>query len=41
MMQIIYLEWCDAIADNSSWMSIGDAIEWSENEDWVIKQVSF
>src|SRR5258706_9321126 len=37
----IYLEWCDAISDNSRWMSIEDARQWGENEDWVIKQVCF
>lgn len=37
----IYLEWCDAIADASRWMSLEDAMKWGDNEDWVIKQVCF
>ncbi len=40
-MPIIYLEWCDAIADSTRWMSVNDAKDWGKNEDWVIKQVCF
>jgi hypothetical protein len=39
--KIIYLEWCDAIADSSRWMSIKEAKDWGNNEDWLIKQVCF
>ncbi len=35
------MEWCDAIADNSRWLSVQDAKEWGNNEDWVIRQVCF
>lgn len=37
----IYIEWCDAIADNSRWMSLQEAKDWGNNEDWIIKQVGF
>ena len=40
-MEVIYLEWCDAISDNSKWLSLDEAIDWANNEDWIIKQVSF
>lgn len=40
-LPVIYLEWCDAIADIPRWMSLDEAIEWAKNEDWVIKQVCF
>ena len=39
--KVIYLEWCDAIADVPRWMSVGDAKEWAKNEDWVIRQTCF
>ena len=40
-MKLIYIEWCDAINDTPSWMSMSDAFQWADNEDWVIKQVGF
>lgn len=40
-MELIYIEWCDAIADTPSWITINDAIKWADNEDWVIKQSGF
>ncbi len=38
---VIYIEWCDAISNNSQWLSVEDAKKWGNNEDWVIKQVGF
>lgn len=38
---VVYLEWCDAISDTSRWMSLEDAKEWGNNEDWLIKQIGF
>ena len=38
---VIYLEWCDAIADSQRWVSVEDAKKWGKNEDWIIKQVCF
>lgn len=38
---VVYLEWCDAISDNSKWVSIKEAKEWANNEDWIIRQVCF
>ena len=38
---LLYIEWCDAIADANRWMTIEEAKKWSSNEDWVIKQVGF
>lgn len=40
-IEAIYIEWCDAVADISTWMGIEEAIEWGDNEDWVVKQVAF
>lgn len=40
-MKLIYIEWCDAINDTPNWMPLKDAIEWADNEDWVIKQSAF
>lgn len=39
--KLIYLEWCDSIEGSGNWLSLNDAKEWCENEDWVIRQVSF
>lgn len=40
-MQLIYLEWCDAAYHESEWMEKDAAIDWANNEDWVIRQSSF
>lgn len=41
VVKIIYIEWCDAVSDGSRWMSMQDAKNWGNNEDWVVKQVGF
>lgn len=37
----IYIEWCDAMTNDSSWINMNTAIDWAQNEDWVIKQIGF
>jgi hypothetical protein len=39
--RLIYIEWCDAITNEESWLTMDDAIVWCDNEDWVIKQTGF
>lgn len=39
--KLIYIEWCDAASHENGWMEAGEAIDWGDNEDWVIRQSSF
>lgn len=39
--KLIYIEWCDAIANNISWESEKDILKWAHKEDWVIMQAGF
>jgi len=38
---LIYLDWCDAMANISSWTTEDDAIEWAENGEGLVKQVGW
>ena len=38
---LIYIEWSDAMANISSWMTEEDAIEWAENGEGLVKQVGW
>lgn len=38
---LIYIEWCDSISDTPHWVTMDTAIEWANNEDWIIKQAAF
>lgn len=38
---LIYIEWCDAITNEQSWMAAEDVVRWADNEDWNIKQTGF
>ena len=40
-MPLIYIEWCDSVSDTPHWVTMEDAKEWANNEDWVICQSSF
>lgn len=36
-MKLIYIEWCDAMSSQTSWMSLKEAIEWADNNNWIVK----
>lgn len=36
-----YIEWQDAVSDTGTWMSTEDAIDWADNEDFIIKQAGY
>ena len=38
---LIYIEWCDAMINQSSWVSKEELIDWSDGENWVVKEVGF
>ena len=38
---LLYIEWCDAITNENSWLTVESAISWADNEDWAIKQTGF
>ena len=38
---LVYIEWCDAMANISHWMNEDDAIEWAENGEGLVKQVGW
>lgn len=35
-MKLIYIEWCDAMSSQTTWMSLEEAIEWADNKNWVV-----
>jgi len=39
--ELVYLEWCDAITTPHPWMSQEEAIEWADEEDWVVSEVGW
>lgn len=39
---LVYIEWCDAVANGSNpWLLKEEAIQWGENENWVIRQAGY
>lgn len=40
-MKIIYIEWCDAVNNLASWISLDDAVTWADSEHWLVKQSGF
>lgn len=38
---LIYVEWCDAMVNQSSWLSLEDALEWGKSENWIVTEVGF
>jgi len=41
MHELIYIEWCDAMVNQSSWLGIDEAIQWSETNNWIVSEVGF
>lgn len=39
--KLIYVEWCDAITNEKSWLSEEEAIEWAETENWINQHVGW
>lgn len=37
----VYIEWTDTVSDGVLWMDKEMAIEWANDEAWIIKQVGF
>ena len=40
-MEKIYIEWCDAITNEKSWMSESEALKWANTTQWVNKHLGF
>jgi hypothetical protein len=40
-MKLVYIEWCDAMVNSSPWISLEEANDWSETQNWIISQVGF
>lgn len=38
---LIYIEWCDAMVNQNSWMSLEDAKKWAKTENWTVSEVGF
>jgi hypothetical protein len=38
---LIYIEWIDAISNNTSWLSEEEILKWTDTTDWVIQQTGF
>ena len=41
MINLIYVEWLDAITMKDGWYAKDQAEEWGRSEDWLIKQVGY
>jgi len=41
MNELVYIEWCDAMVNQNSWLSIDDAMKWSETNNWIVSEVGF
>lgn len=41
MFELVYIEWCDAMVNSNTWLSLEDAKEWSETENWTVTEVGF
>jgi len=39
--QLIYIEWCDAMTSEATWMTETEALAFGEDESWVNKEVGF
>jgi hypothetical protein len=40
-MKAVYIEWCDAITKEKSWMTKSEALEWANSTQWINKHVGF
>ncbi len=40
-MQLVYIEWCDAITNTEGWHNLEDAKNWANEEEWIVKQAGF
>jgi hypothetical protein len=40
-IQLVYIEWCDAISKTEGWESLEDAKNWAKSEDWIIRQAGY
>lgn len=39
---LIYIEWCDAIGTQEvSWMTLEEAKEFADNQDWITHEVGY
>jgi hypothetical protein len=41
MKTLTYIQWCDAISNERSWMSLEEAIEWAKTDSWIIDEVGW
>ena len=39
--QLIYLEWYDAISNSDGWKNYNEAINWSQNANWLVQESGF
>ncbi len=40
-INLVFVEWCDAVTYNDGWIDKESVLEWALNDDWVIKQSGF
>jgi len=40
-INLLYIEWCDAVTFNTGWENIEDILVWAKTENWVIRQAGF
>ena len=38
MSELIYIEWCDAVASGNEWQFEDIVLEWGEMTEWVVKE---
>ena len=39
--QLVFIEWMDAIENLSGWHTEEEALEWADEDDWIVHQVGW
>jgi len=40
-MELVYIEWADAISSGSIWITHDELEDWLDTSEWIIRQVGF
>ncbi len=40
-LALLYIEWCDAMVNQDSWVKIADMKEWAATDHWITYDVGF
>lgn len=37
-IKLLYVEWSDAMSDNSQWVDEEEALDWGKRKDWFVRE---